>query len=85
MPICYRCEYQSGRDGVVVLRAEKAACGAGAAMKLEETTMTRDELEADLRTLPDVRDVSVVDEGTLIATEGAQRGFCETRRARFCQ
>ena len=54
-------------------------------MKLEETTMTRDELEADLRTLPDVRDVSVVDEGTLIATEGAQRGFCETRRARFCQ
>jgi hypothetical protein len=30
--------------------------------------MTRDELEADLRTLPDVRDVSVLGNGTLIAT-----------------
>ncbi len=30
--------------------------------------MTRDELEADLRTLPDVVDVKVVGNGTLIAT-----------------
>jgi hypothetical protein len=30
--------------------------------------MTRDELEADLKTLPDVRQVTVVGNGTLIAT-----------------
>ena len=30
--------------------------------------MTRDDLEADLRTLPDVRDVSVTGNGTLVAT-----------------
>lgn len=30
--------------------------------------MTRDELEADLKTLPDVKEVSVVGNGTLIAT-----------------
>jgi hypothetical protein len=30
--------------------------------------MTREELEADLRTLPDVRDVQVVGNGTLVAT-----------------
>jgi hypothetical protein len=30
--------------------------------------MTRDELEADLNALPDVHEVSVVENGTLIAT-----------------
>jgi acid stress-induced BolA-like protein IbaG/YrbA len=30
--------------------------------------MTRDELETDLRTLPDFREVEVVGDGTLIAT-----------------
>lgn len=30
--------------------------------------MTRDELEADLRTLPDVREVQVVGNGNLVAT-----------------
>jgi acid stress-induced BolA-like protein IbaG/YrbA len=30
--------------------------------------MTRDELEADLRTLPDVREVQIVGNGNLVAT-----------------
>jgi len=30
--------------------------------------MTRDELEADLKTLPDLREVEVVGNGTLVAT-----------------
>lgn len=45
-------------------------------------TVTREQLEADLRTLPDVRDVTVVGNGTLIATvvSGAFDGQDEAER-----
>ncbi len=44
--------------------------------------MTRDELETDLRALPDVREVSVVGNGTLIATvvSGSFAGQDEAQR-----
>jgi acid stress-induced BolA-like protein IbaG/YrbA len=44
--------------------------------------MTRDELETDLKTLPDVRDVKVVGNGTLIATviSGSFAGQSEAAR-----
>jgi acid stress-induced BolA-like protein IbaG/YrbA len=46
--------------------------------------MTPKELEADLRTLPDVRDVQVVGNGTLIATvvSGSFKGQDEAVRQR---
>ena len=44
--------------------------------------MTRDELEADLRALPDVREVSIVGNGTLIGTvvSGSFAGQDEAER-----
>ena len=46
--------------------------------------MTRDELEADLRTLPDLQKVEVVGNGTLIATvvSGSFEGQDEAVRQR---
>jgi acid stress-induced BolA-like protein IbaG/YrbA len=46
--------------------------------------MTRDELEADLRTLPDLRKLEVVGNGTLIATviSGSFEGQDEAVRQR---
>lgn len=46
--------------------------------------MTRDELEADLRTLPDVREIEVVGNGTLVATviSGSFEGQDEAVRQR---
>jgi hypothetical protein len=51
-------------------------------MKWKGKAVTRDELETDLRALPDVREVSVVEEGTLIATvvSGAFVGQDEAQR-----
>ncbi len=44
--------------------------------------MTRDELESDLKALPDVREVSVVGNGTLVATvvSGSFAGQDEAKR-----
>jgi len=46
--------------------------------------MTRDELEADLRTLPDLRQLEVVGNGTLVATvvSGSFEGQDEAVRQR---